>query len=386
MQRFEALDSLRGISACGVLALHINHFLNLSYRVGELVEPFYLFVDFFFVLSGFVIGYAYEDRLKADFSVVDYMTLRWGRVYPLHFVTLFACLSLVALAVAVLPDMELFGPNHEAWSFVAHAFLLQTIVGGSTSWNFPSWSISAEFWTYLLFAVFWAVVAKRSRTVARLVPIALIFVCPIILAAWSSLDLSVTNGLGLVRCVYGFACGVVIRHIYRRIAEEDRRPSMRTMTAVEIAVIVAGAVFLNLASKTNVAVAAPLVFSAIVLVFAFERGLVSRLLKAAPFLLLGALSYSIYMVHAIVIGLFVVAVPVIGRLTGMTLTSPRLSIAGDPRIGASPIQGDLIALAIVLSVLLCSWLTYQYVEKPGRAWTRRLVERERTLRATTAWL
>ena len=80
--RFVALDSWRGIAALAVAFRHINGtapFLN-----GQFHGNLRLAVDFFFVLSGFVIAMSYGERLAQGFSFLRFMVLRWGRVWPLH--------------------------------------------------------------------------------------------------------------------------------------------------------------------------------------------------------------------------------------------------------------------------------------------------------------
>ena len=76
---FTALDGLRGVAALVVLALHALTPFNLDYIVPHAV----LAVDFFFLLSGFVIGYAYEHRLLVNLSVKEFIRIRLIRLYPL---------------------------------------------------------------------------------------------------------------------------------------------------------------------------------------------------------------------------------------------------------------------------------------------------------------
>src|SRR5258708_26387972 len=90
--RFEVLDSWRGLSATLVALFHLqahSHFYELS-----LLRHSYLFVDFFFVLSGFVITANYRTRLVSGFSFWHFMLLRFGRLYPLHFATFVAFILL----------------------------------------------------------------------------------------------------------------------------------------------------------------------------------------------------------------------------------------------------------------------------------------------------
>ena len=84
--RFEVLDSLRGVCALSVALFHL---MSSGYLVNnEFTKGSWLFVDFFFVLSGFVIAASYQERLERGYSVWRFMALRLGRVYPLHFAVL----------------------------------------------------------------------------------------------------------------------------------------------------------------------------------------------------------------------------------------------------------------------------------------------------------
>ena len=92
--RFVALDSWRGIAAICVALLHFSaysHIDELDIRKNAAV-----FVDLFFVLSGFVITWSYQDRIAKGFSIADFMRRRFWRIYPLHFVMTLMFLGLEA--------------------------------------------------------------------------------------------------------------------------------------------------------------------------------------------------------------------------------------------------------------------------------------------------
>lgn len=85
-RRFVVLDSLRGICALMVTLYHLN-----TYSIVKELPFFinaYLFVDFFFVLSGFVIATNYQARLAAGFGIQKFMLPRFGRLYPLYLAVL----------------------------------------------------------------------------------------------------------------------------------------------------------------------------------------------------------------------------------------------------------------------------------------------------------
>src|ERR1700746_4045007 len=80
--RLVALDSLRGLCALMVALLHINSVSHIS--ESSFVRQSWLFVDFFFVLSGFVIAFTYLDKIESKAALVEFAIRRFGRVWPLH--------------------------------------------------------------------------------------------------------------------------------------------------------------------------------------------------------------------------------------------------------------------------------------------------------------
>ena len=108
-------------------------------------------VDFFFILSGFVICHAYEGRTWDVPSYLDYVRRRLARIYPLHIATLLAFIVAAALAGFVgvpLNNSEKFAFSELPFQvFLVHAWG----VSDRLTFNDVSWSISAEFFLYLLF-------------------------------------------------------------------------------------------------------------------------------------------------------------------------------------------------------------------------------------------
>ena len=72
---FVTLDGLRGIAALAVVTRHAPYFRNPFFES-------YLAVDFFFVLSGFVLAHAYGQRLRGNLSILDFVKIRIVRLYP----------------------------------------------------------------------------------------------------------------------------------------------------------------------------------------------------------------------------------------------------------------------------------------------------------------
>ena len=136
-RRFAALDSLRGVAAIGVAAYHI-HGSGLLFN-SALVRSGWLWVDFFFVLSGFVIAASYGDRLAQGFAVRRFMLLRLGRIYPLHIAMLALYLGIELLRLIFQPDGRSANPPFAGLRspeyLLASTLLIQTFLATPSAWN-----------------------------------------------------------------------------------------------------------------------------------------------------------------------------------------------------------------------------------------------------------
>ncbi|MCW2362185.1 MULTISPECIES: acyltransferase family protein [Sphingobium] len=372
--RYVALDSLRGVCACMVVMLHFQTQGRISAL--PIVQHGFLFVDFFFVLSGFVIGSSYGERLREGFSVPRFMALRLGRIYPLHIVMLMVFLAfeiVFALFWPTLANREPFTGTQSVAAFIQSLFLVQIFFGpDATSWNGPSWSIAAELWTYLIFALLLRYRARWLLPVCGVIVIG----APIFLALNTDRFLNVFHDGALVRCLFGFALGMVgwrcaaSAHAIRVAGWVDH--------LIELVVVATVMMFVSLAGAGPLSLAAPLVFLISVLVFAREKGICSRVLKLAPFVLLGTLSYSIYMIHGFLYYRFLNGLAVAQRFLGVDLI---VRVDGHSQVGGTALFGDGMTLLFVGIVVLCSVVSYRLVEMPGQRLARRLVK-GRDLRAS----
>jgi peptidoglycan/LPS O-acetylase OafA/YrhL len=163
------LDCLRLIAAAGIVFLHLRIKIDggaIWQRVIAATDPYFLFVDMFFAISGYVIAFVYVDEIVGLASYGKFLRRRIARLVPLHwatlaFVTLFATAS-VALHIHI-NNPEIF----EFSCLPANVLLLQaTGLCPHISFNVPSWSISAEMCMYVLAPViFWVLRRKVSALV-----------------------------------------------------------------------------------------------------------------------------------------------------------------------------------------------------------------------------
>jgi peptidoglycan/LPS O-acetylase OafA/YrhL len=376
--RFEALDSWRGLCACLVVLFHFHGYSPLY--SSTLVRNSYLFVDFFFVLSGFVIAWNYAARLDSWPAVKRFLILRAGRLYPLHlFMLLFfvAYESLKFLNGLSQPfPAPTFSGDMQPAAILTNILLIQSLhVHDGLTWNGPSWSISTELWTYVLFALVSAWLGMRNWML-----LAAAVAGPMLLLHLSKTGMDTTYDYGLIRCVFGFALGVVCFRVHSRWPHRaaHRRPAL--MSSLEILTVAAVVAFVSAAGTSAWSLLAPFVFSVAVLVFAVEGGAVSRLFRVPLLKWLGKLSYSIYLTHYI----FVLILPsVFKRLLHQDLWTPMALANGQYVLayGRNNLEGTLLYGAVLAVTLAFSAFTYRWVETPGREWTRRWVDRQAPRRA-----
>ncbi len=374
-KHYVALDSWRGIAA---LLVVVHHFTTTGALSNSLaIRNAWLFVDFFFVLSGFIIAANYRDRLQSGVAIGRFMLLRLGRLYPLHLFMLLLWITAEA-AIAVFASglttggRGAFSGATPASAIPAQFFLLQSIgLGFNETWNWVAWSISTELWTYLVFAgLALGGAARLDRRLAVLAGAMALFI--LVAPPGSGIAL---RWLDLARCIYGFCAGALIFSVTQRW--QPRR--VTRATALEAGAIGLTALFVLSAGAlpggaTVVHLFAPLAFGSAVLVFAYDRGAISRALAIPLFSRLGLLSYSVYMIHPFLqlrvlkpLGLAV------QKVTGLPLfaTVTRSDGVAVQAWGAHPLIGDLATLAMLALVIAAAGLTYRFIEAPGRALARR---------------
>ena len=363
-QRFLALDAMRGICAVFVCLFHFH--ANSPLQSWGLIRGSWQFVDFFFVLSGFVISYNYEDKIEKGMPARHFMALRLGRIYPLHIAVLaaFVAMELLALLGPLKSNHEPFDAAHSVSGLISNIFLLRGFSSfGAETWNNPSWSIATEAWAYLIFATLVIMRISNIKIIALLV-----IACAAFLLYMTSKGTAVTGDFGLVRCVYGFALGVICAKLWHWMP--DFKLSTMLWTALELTAIIAVIAFLSTSGETRWTILGPLIFAVTVLIFARDGGYINRALSTPLPVYIGALSYSIYMVHVFVQERMANVLNILDRKTSydfMDTSDP----ARGPVIGETVQQGLVLTLVMLAGVIAVSMLTYKFIELPGQAWTRR---------------
>lgn len=378
-KRFVALDSWRGICALFVASMHFTAYSHVYLLA--FTQNSWIFVDFFFVLSGFVISHTYQDRVRDRRELASFALRRFGRIWPLH-VAMLVPLGLLELSKLYLThhgysaERAPFTGDMSLRLLATNIALLQCIPPfGPPGWNGPSWSISVEYWTYIGFALI--IIAFSSRHgLARgrsLWMFALVIVATSAILAFWPRSISVVYPFGFARCACSFAVG----HFACRWWKQAQPSRLLTAGLIEIALVVSVIGFVSFAADTPVQFAAPLLFGIVVATFAGERGVVSHFLKTRPFVFLGRLSYSIYMVHWTLRALFQRVVAIWAQHSGHNLTAIQSFDGQSQNVAVidGPWGGDLLLIGFLGLVVFASVFTFRHIERPGQAASKRLAVR-----------
>jgi peptidoglycan/LPS O-acetylase OafA/YrhL len=346
-----ALTGLRGVAAVYVVLFHYFSPLSLTNPAMCFLGHGYLAVDLFFVLSGFVMAMNYAGLFSQGIrgsAVRTFLSRRMARIYPLYLLTL-----LIATALVLIGYLN-FTPGSLARTFWPNLLMVQNW-GNWESIETPAWSISTEWFAYMLFPFLLTWIFYRSRTrmftvfilcMAGLFTLAAFFTSP-----YDHLKVfDLTKGYpSLIRCVSEFTLGILSYRI-----KDSRFGTMakdRPWLPVTLVILL---VFLLALKRTDVLVV--LLFPLLILTLDGKRNLPSRALGSRVPEFLGLVSYSIYLVHYLL-------VPALNGVDSYVR-----------RHGRS--HSHSYAVAVVFPVMmLCAICTYFFIEVPGRRSLRMLLEK-----------
>jgi peptidoglycan/LPS O-acetylase OafA/YrhL len=302
----KGIEGIRGIGALGI-ALFAHYYLFAPYMVypfyGKLTYWFWNYsgylVDLFFVISGFVMAYAYEDKIAGEkIGFASFMKRRFLRLYPFMIFTLFLTLLLQLyhqymcgefFAAEYVCDNTLF-------SFLMNVLCLQSTGFVGTSFNAPSWYVSAVILLYVCYYV--TVRLGKSLHIGRFAYLIPLFAGIII--AYFVLPVHILNCRGLT----GFFTGCLLYHFVMYV-NNIKRDWLRKIViygitlvwaVICLSVCVKGHVLLPVRNDLVVVfyelvVWPGLVFAAVLIPAA------SKLLSFKGFTYFGRISYHMYLIH-----------------------------------------------------------------------------------------
>ncbi|WP_197022806.1 acyltransferase family protein [Serratia liquefaciens] len=341
--RLKYLDGLRGVFA---LTVALSHFFGSQYNWHN--YPFqnaYISVDFFFILSGFVLSHVYSQAISSGLmSDRKFIFYRFARMYPLHIATM------AIVGIIYLLTLRGFPFDEPLISGIANIFLLQNMgFVNNWNWNDPSWSISVEFWVSV-FLVPWCI--RRVKT--NMLLFISLMCYTVLYTSFGSLMVAhemmygiVTSGF--VRCIAGVTLGIAVCRMTQGIRQVELNHMQKSIIGCIDVILFVTVVYLvyqkNPIGKFSflpIPLIALLILSLATLSSWFHQVISSRIPTW-----FGDISYSVYLIH-----------------------TPIILIMG---AALSPLNLPFVIklLVFVALTLFLSQLTHRFFEKPCYEWLKK---------------
>lgn len=340
------LTSLRFFFALMVFLSHLPNLENKSY---EAYKPIYLVfaegsigVTFFFILSGFIIALKYQQQIiDKQIAWKTFWLNRFARIYPLHVITLILALPF---------SYSIFLGDWKNWLslFIRNLLLIQSFSFDRNvffSFNMPSWSISDEFFFYLMFPLL-AVIYQKTSWGKWLF---LLYVSLIPFGIWLAPEgyHHQIFDINPITRMADFMIGILLFQVYKQAKSKAWTKSEKICSVLEVGAFALFLIFFIFHNH----VPAQYRYSSyywpatvsIIFVTAFQRGVVSRWLSHPILVFLGEISFGFYLLHHLVIRYFLFA-------------NEQFEIVGHPFV---------IAILLLAISIFASYVTYRWIELPS---------------------
>ncbi|AGC77698.1 peptidoglycan/LPS O-acetylase OafA/YrhL [Nonlabens dokdonensis] len=349
MSHLKPLTSLRFLFALMVFVSHLN-FLKISSNeflkdlYNQVLIHGYIGVSFFFILSGFILTHVYRDKINTNKKEnKKYFLARLARVYPLHFATFIIAIPLMFWGQEINGKGILLGLSNVS---LTQAYL--PIKEFFFSFNGPSWSISCELFFYLCFPFLLKFLSRKKllKYIISLLLIVAIIVLPLFI------DKELHHGLFYINPIFrlvDFILGIILYDLYVLSLKRKKQVNFAWLEFLAIGVFILFFSFRNSVMETYLYSSyywIPMI--GIIYVFAFQQGVLSRLLSYRLAIWLGEISFGFYMVHHLVLRYF-------------TLGNGRFNIFSNDL--------TIIILLLFLSIL-GAFISHKYFEIPMNKWIR----------------
>ena len=358
---YELLDGLRGVAALLVICYHIFE----GFATSPLDQHFnhgYMAVDFFFILSGFVIGYAYDDRWKTTLTLKGFFKRRLVRLHPM--VIMGALLGAVSYCIqgSVKWDGTQVPFTMVLIALLLNLFLLPVVPGTGADvrgnnemypLNGPSWSLFFEYIGNILYALFIRKFSTRALTVLVIAAAAGLASFGIsnlsgyghLGVGWSMIDYNLLGGF--LRLMFSFSVGLLMSRIFKPAKVKGAFWICSAVLAVLFTVPHLGGTDRLWINGLYESVCAIVIFPA--LVWLGASGKTTYKVTSTVCKFLGDISYPLYVVHYPLMYLFY-----------WWLWS------GEEKIPFS--QAWPVAVVVIIASVILAYLCLRFYDIPLRKW------------------
>ncbi|MGE0829078.1 MAG: acyltransferase family protein [Hyphomonadaceae bacterium] len=383
--RIAALDGLRGIAAIIVVVTHLR--VANSFFLQDWVQNSHSLLSVFYVLSGFVVAYAYAETMRSARDVGNFSLRRVGRLWPLHLVMLGYLVSLELIRLS-LNLAGILNSGHAPFTgstslegLWESALLVQMWGWHKTfAWNYPAYTMSVTIPAYALFCL---VALTLKPMAARVAAWALILVAAAAIHAEGTDMWGAWPGPSIARGVMDFFLGACAFYVWRRW------PINSGWLGGAFSIGAALCIFL-IAQSGPVGwlfPASSLLCALMVYALATEKGPFAALLRTKPAQFLGEISLSVFLIHVPLLltlsSLLMVGAKLSGQEFFPEVTLPSGEIVELVRFGPAWVM-DLTCLGLLGVVIFAAWLAHRFIEAPARDFVHSLAARKFGARAPQA--
>ncbi len=335
------LAALTGIRFWAALMVVLFHFGNSgipnhNYYINSLIARGSMGVDLFFILSGYIIHHVYSLKFAESFSrqaYIKFIGYRVARMYPVHVFTMGLMYALYVTAIVLFKKLPPDNDSYQWGAAAANLLMLHAWLGIGSP-NIPAWSISAEWFMYLLYPL----VAMALFRFKPMLEWLLLIACVITIH-------TLVQPTPLLHIVPEFMFGATLYQLNRQYRFSAK---FSPFSGLFLIVFFAFSLYLPI---EDIAIY-DLIFDLLIISLTSDKDRIGKLLATSYATYLGEISYSLYMIHSFVWSLTKNAMRQL--LPDYDFYSP-----------------EVIIIAVLTSVISAS-LVYHTVEVPGRRLIRRL--------------
>lgn len=343
--RINKLDGLRGFCSIMVLLFHYPY----EYMPDFLYNSFFIrqswsFVDFFFVLSGFVISYNYSN-IYSKRSFFSFIVKRIIRLYPLLVYT-----TLVFFFFKVISDIfftELVNSPKSITTYTLDTLNTLLLMNSTPFFgdlsvnlgmNFPSWSVSAEIIAYSLFGLTYLFFSSK-----KIISHFYLILISILIYLFKENTFLADYSWLFLRAVVGFNFGCIVNWLFKK------NITVNSFCELFLPLLVLAFLFLfNIYDSKQFflldLIVRPAFFGFVIFIILSTNNIFSKALESTPMIFLGKLSYSIYLNHVLLL-------LVIPRLIFVFFQMPQTSFSQ-----------IIVLIFTVIAVVVYSVITFRLVE------------------------
>lgn len=348
------LTSLRFIAALYVVIFHFRSHFGIDFGAASVfLGNGSVGVDFFFVLSGFILCHVYGRAAESDKPwYTAFLVKRFARLYPLHIATFlfFVVLYVVMNTTNIDPTST---QRYRESAIPLHLLMLHAWFPDSNpvnTWNGPSWSISAEWFAYIFVfsAMLWVGRVVRNTT-ALLIASLSFFLIVVFLNDFFTEELLIkrATSFGILRIIPEFALGFALYKFAVEHILERRRALI--LSAVSSIALIGFLATIDLKSSHIGFLVVPILATVLYALFCVDIQGDVPVLKSGVAEYSGEISYSVYMVHAPIAAVWFNLVKIFPAAVSLV----------------SPLTFSLIGTGLVVVVASAS---YHLLELPAKNW------------------